>query len=61
MAKAREGETAMALRVRSGDWERIALVLLIGVVRAARDAPPDTIDRLLELLAGEEVARDAGA
>jgi hypothetical protein len=55
---ARRTSPAMAAAVRRGEWERIALALLIGVAQAAREAPPETIDRLIELLAGKEARRD---
>ena len=41
---------ALALAIEGGDWERASLLLLIALARAARAAPPGTIDDLLALL-----------
>jgi hypothetical protein len=51
-------ERALAAAVRRSEWERVALLLLLGVAMAARKAPPGTIDDVLALLSdGED--RDA--
>ena len=44
----------IAASVRRNEWERVALLLLIGVAAAARKAPPGTIDDVLALLSAEE-------
>ena len=45
----------IAASIRRNEWERVALLLLIGVAAAARKAPPGTIDDVLALLsAGED-------
>ncbi len=52
--------TAMGAAIRRGEWERIALCLLLGISVAARKMPPGTIDDVLALLSREEEdARDA--
>jgi len=48
--------SAIALAVERADWERVALLVLIGVARAARELPDATVDDVLALL--EEEARD---
>ena len=53
----RNGEAnALALAIKRGEWERVGLCLLLGLSLAARETPPETIDRLLELLAGDDAA-----
>lgn len=48
----------IALAIERGEWERLALYLLLGVSVAASKAPPGTIDDLLALFdAGEERRR----
>lgn len=42
--------TTLATAIRRKDWERAALLLLIGLLEAARNAPPGTIDDVLMLL-----------
>ena len=44
----------IAASIRRSEWERVALLLLIGVAAAARKAPPGTIDDVLALLSAEE-------
>lgn len=45
---------AMAAAIgRNDDWERIAVCLLLALARAARNAPPGTIDDVLALLETE--------
>ncbi|MBI5285095.1 MAG: hypothetical protein HY874_08390 [Chloroflexi bacterium] len=44
----------IAASIRRNEWERVALLLLIGVAAAARKAPPGTIDDVLALLSAEE-------
>ena len=48
--------TTLATAIRRKDWERAALMLLIGLLDAARNAPPGTIDDVLEMLSAEEYA-----
>jgi hypothetical protein len=48
--------SAIALAVERADWERVALLVLIGVARAARDLPQASVEDVLALL--EEGARD---
>ncbi len=45
--------TTLGAAIRRKDWERAALLLLIGLMEAARNAPPGTIDDVLELLSAE--------
>ncbi len=40
----------LAAAIRRKEWERAALLLLIGLMEAARNAPPGTIDDVLTLL-----------
>ena len=47
---------AVALAVERADWERVALLVLIGVARVARELPGASVDDVLALL--EEEARD---
>jgi len=42
---------ALAAAVRRDDWERTALLLLVALADALRNAPPGTIEDLLALLA----------
>ena len=46
--------TTLATAIRRKDWERAALLLLIGLLEAARNAPPGTIDDVLVMLSREE-------
>lgn len=48
---------AFAALLDRRDFERAALCLLVAAARALREAPPESIDELLSLLAGED-ARD---
>lgn len=50
-------ESALALAIRRDDWELAALLLLHGIVSAARTLPPGTIDDVLALL-DAEASRD---
>ncbi|TAK64569.1 MAG: hypothetical protein EPO22_05670 [Dehalococcoidia bacterium] len=45
--------TTLATAIRRKDWERAALLLLIGALEAVRDAPPGTIDDVLMLLSAD--------
>jgi hypothetical protein len=42
------------------DWETVALCLLLGVTRAARAFPPETLEEMVELLAGTRRASKSG-
>ncbi len=53
--------TALALAVRQGDWERVALYLLLGVAKVAERLPPESLAALLDLLSGEDVPGEADA
>jgi hypothetical protein len=55
-------DIALAIeRGERGEWERLALYLLLGVSVAASKAPPGTVDDVLALFdAGEERPRRAG-
>lgn len=50
-------QTALALAIRRDDWELAALLLLHGIVSAAQQLPPGTIDDVLALL-DAEASRD---
>ncbi|HYM15764.1 MAG TPA: hypothetical protein VEZ14_09400 [Dehalococcoidia bacterium] len=45
---------ALAVKIRRGEWQVVALALLLGLAEAARTAPPGTIDDVLALLSIEE-------
>jgi hypothetical protein len=49
----------LAAAIRRKEWERAALLLLIGLLEAARDVPPGTIDDVLAMLSREEGGGDA--
>ena len=51
MTKARP----LAAAIRRNEWERAALLLLIGLLEAARGVPPDTIDDVLAMLSDEGI------
>jgi hypothetical protein len=44
-------QSALAAAVQRKDWDFVALCLLIGLARTAEKFPPQTLDRLLDLLA----------
>lgn len=44
---------ALAVALRQNDWERAALLLLLGVSMAARSLPDGDIDDLLSAIDGE--------
>jgi hypothetical protein len=46
--------TPLAAAIRRKEWERAALLLLIGLLEAARNAPSGTIDDVLAMLSLEE-------
>jgi hypothetical protein len=46
---------ALALAVERKDWTLVALCLLLGVAEVASRLPPETLERLLDLL---EIADD---
>ncbi len=43
-------ESALAAAIERKDWETAALLLFLGVTRAARTLPPDAIDQIVEAL-----------
>ena len=47
--------SALALAVDRKDWHLVALCLLLGVAEVASRLPPETLERLLDLL---EIADD---
>ena len=49
----------LAAAIRRNEWERVALLLLLGMAEAARKAPPGTIDDVLAMLSLEEDGDDA--
>jgi hypothetical protein len=46
--------TTLATAIRRKEWERAALLLLIGLLEAARNAPPGTIDDVLAMLGTDD-------
>jgi hypothetical protein len=48
-------QDAMAMAIRRREYERVALYLALAIARAARAAPPGTIDDVLALLARDGV------
>jgi len=48
-------DSALAVAIRRGDWERAGLLLLVAMAEVTRSAPAGTIDDLLALLSDEEV------
>ena len=57
-ASARTGRDALALAIKTRDFERAALLLLLDLARAAREG---TIDDLIAAIAREEAQRDKHA
>lgn len=49
-------DDALALAIAAKDWERAALLLVLGMHQAARLLPDATVDDLLALLADGEAA-----
>jgi hypothetical protein len=47
--------SALALAIERKDWTLVALCLLLGVAEEAARLPPETLERLLDLL---EIADD---
>jgi hypothetical protein len=43
----------LALAIERAEWEVAALYLLLGVTRAARALPPEAVEAMIELLAGD--------
>ena len=41
----------LSVAIEREDWELAALCLLVGVARAARKLPPETLEEMIELLA----------
>ena len=52
-------DTALAVAIRSNQWELVALLLLNAIVDAARALPPGTIDDVLALISKTEASDDA--
>ncbi len=44
------GNATLSAAIERRDWELVALALLLGVSRAARRLPPETLDHLVEEL-----------
>jgi hypothetical protein len=44
----------LAVAIERENWELAALCLLVGVVEAAEKLPPESIEALIEILAGPE-------
>jgi hypothetical protein len=42
--------SALAVGIERRDWTLVALCLLLGVAGAAQGLPPETLERLLDLL-----------
>lgn len=51
-------DSALAVAIRRGEWERAGLLLLVAMAEVTRTAPAGTIDDLLALLSDEEVRDD---
>jgi hypothetical protein len=51
--------TALETAIRSNDWERAALYLLLGLARATERVPPQSLAALIALLSGDEDDEDA--
>lgn len=45
---------ALALALAARDWERAALLVVLGMTLAIQATPQETIDELLDLFADEE-------
>jgi hypothetical protein len=45
--------TGLGVAVERGDWQTVALYLLLGVAEAASRLPPESLAELLDLLGGE--------
>ena len=43
----------LAVAIERNHWEAVALCLLLGVSRAARSVPPETLEEMIEALASE--------
>ena len=52
--------STLATALARQDWELAALCLLLGVTRAAAALPPETIDALIEALAGDQTGAGVG-
>ena len=50
---ARPAPGRLALAIERSEWEVAALYLLLGVTRAARALPPEAVEAMIELLAGD--------
>lgn len=44
---------ALEAALKQGQWERAALYLLLGMLRAAEKLPQETLTALLEVLGGD--------
>ena len=47
----KRSRSLLAAAIEREDWEAAALCLLLGVTRAARKLPPETVEEMIELLA----------
>ena len=57
-----DGEAdALALAIEADDWERVALLVALGMTMATRLLPEATVDDLLALLSEDEEASQTGA
>lgn len=52
---------ALEAALKQGQWERAALYLLLGVLRAAENLPPATLTALLEVLGADMDEGDGDA
>ena len=56
MMRRRDDGEVIAAAMQRGEWERVALALLLGVAIAARSMSDASIDDLLTLLGGDDDA-----
>jgi hypothetical protein len=49
--------STLAIAIQKKNWEFVALCLLLGVADAAATLPPQTLERLLELLETNDARR----
>lgn len=49
-------EITLAAALAREDWDGAARCLLVGMVRALRELPPDSLEGLLEILSGRNDA-----
>ena len=55
----RQPSSALALAIERKDWDTAAFLLLLGVSRAARKLPAETLEEMLAILAEEPPPRRA--